>query len=184
MELTAPQLVSVVTVANERSSPRRTAPLFPQGCLWLVPPRTILRACSAAAVSRGLPRASAQYAVLTPARNSRAIAAHTARPCRGEPVIFPSVNVKANGIARIENISRKFVNGVGFSNGCALFTLKKPPPLVPSSLMISCEAVGPCRSLAASPASLHQRFAVRDHSPACHRHPIGGSNGSTNCTVS
>ena len=44
----------------------------------------------------------------------------------------------------MQNISRKFVNGVGFSNGCALFALKKPPPFVPSSLMISCEAVGPC----------------------------------------
>ena len=39
---------------------------------------------------------------------------------------------------------KKLVNGVGFSNGCALFALKNPPPLVPSSLMISCDATGPC----------------------------------------
>src|SRR5579864_6855646 len=38
----------------------------------------------------------------------------------------------------------KFVNGVGFSNGCALLALKKPPPLVPNSLIISCDATGPC----------------------------------------
>ena len=36
------------------------------------------------------------------------------------------------------------MNGVGFSKGCALLALKKPPPLVPHSLMISCEATGPC----------------------------------------
>ena len=37
----------------------------------------------------------------------------------------------------------KFESGVGFSNGCALLALKKPPPLVPHSLMISCDATGP-----------------------------------------
>ena len=42
------------------------------------------------------------------------------------------------------NIARKFASGVGFSNGCALFALKKPPPLVPNCLMISCDATGPC----------------------------------------
>ncbi len=31
----------------------------------------------------------------------------------------------------------------GFSKGCAEFALKKPPPLVPSSLMASCDATGP-----------------------------------------
>ena len=31
----------------------------------------------------------------------------------------------------------------GFSNGCAELVLKKPPPLVPSSLIASCEATGP-----------------------------------------
>ena len=32
---------------------------------------------------------------------------------------------------------------MGFSNGWALLALKKPPPLVPSILMASCEATGP-----------------------------------------
>ena len=39
--------------------------------------------------------------------------------------------------------SRKFDSGVGFSNGCAEFTLKKPPPLVPSCLIAICDAAGP-----------------------------------------
>src|SRR5581483_3068879 len=41
------------------------------------------------------------------------------------------------------SISQKFVNGVGFSNGCALFTLYQPPPLVKSCLMDSKDATGP-----------------------------------------
>ncbi len=36
------------------------------------------------------------------------------------------------------------MNGVGFSKGCAELALKKPPPLVPSILIASCEATGPC----------------------------------------
>ena len=36
---------------------------------------------------------------------------------------------------------------MGFSNGIAELTLKKPPPLVPSSLMTSCEATGAEREL-------------------------------------
>jgi hypothetical protein len=47
-------------------------------------------------------------------------------------------------MTKIESICRKFENGVGFSNGCALLALKKPPPLVPSILIASCEATGPC----------------------------------------
>src|SRR2546423_14321147 len=44
----------------------------------------------------------------------------------------------------MQNISMKFESGVGFSKGWALLALKKPPPLVPHSLMISCDATGPC----------------------------------------
>ena len=39
--------------------------------------------------------------------------------------------------------SIKSVNALGFSKGCAELALKKPPPLVPISLMISWEATGP-----------------------------------------
>ena len=45
-------------------------------------------------------------------------------------------------MASIASISRKLVSPFGFSNGNAELTLKKPPPLVPSTLMTSCEATG------------------------------------------
>ena len=47
-------------------------------------------------------------------------------------------------MTKMRNIARKFVAGVGFSNGCALFALKKPPPFVPNCLIASCDATGPC----------------------------------------
>ena len=55
----------------------------------------------------------------------------------------PYVYVSEAGMASIASISRKFVSPFGFSNGNAELTLKNPPPLVPSTLMISCEATGP-----------------------------------------
>src|ERR1019366_9146585 len=137
--LIAPQLASVVTVANsaELAMPNRTSlpSMFPPGCCRLVR--------WSAPCSRGLPDASAQYAVVTPARNRVAIAAHTAQPCFWEPVMRPSVYVSPAETAKIENISIKFESGVGFSYGWELFALKNPPPFVPNSLMISCEATGP-----------------------------------------
>ena len=71
-------------------------------------------------------------------------------------------------MAKIENISMRLVSGVGFSNGCALLALKKPPPFVPNSLMISCEATGPwamvCSvtvSMTGLPWASDHRLAVR-----------------------
>ena len=55
----------------------------------------------------------------------------------------PKVKVSAAGIRKIASICRALLNGVGFSNGCAELALKKPPPLVPSILIASCEATGP-----------------------------------------
>ena len=55
----------------------------------------------------------------------------------------PNVAVSAAGISRMNSISTKFENAVGFSNGIAQLTLKKPPPLVPSCLIAICEAAGP-----------------------------------------
>jgi len=40
-------------------------------------------------------------------------------------------------------MERKFVRAVAFSKGWAELALKKPPPLVPSSLMASWPATGP-----------------------------------------
>src|SRR5271156_4957641 len=114
MEFTAPQLVSVVTVANsaEFATPNRTS--FPSRLpIACCADDECCELCCAADVTKGLPRASAQYAVVTPDRNSKVIAAHTAQPWRGDPVIFPRVKVRADGIAKMQNISRKFVNGVG-----------------------------------------------------------------------
>ena len=53
---------------------------------------------------------------------------------------------------RISSSSTKLVRPFGFSNGIALLTLKKPPPLVPSSLIASCEATGPRARVWAPPA--------------------------------
>src|SRR5882724_5050651 len=47
------------------------------------------------------------------------------------------------GTTMIASISQKLVNGVGFSNGWALFTLYQPPPLVKSCLMASKAATPP-----------------------------------------
>ena len=54
----------------------------------------------------------------------------------------------------MSSISMKLVNGVGLSNGCALLALKKPPPLVPSSLITSCEATGPIAMVCLAPSSV------------------------------
>ena len=51
----------------------------------------------------------------------------------------------------MNSISTKFEKAVPFSNGKALLTLKKPPPLVPSCLIAICEAAGPRASVCSSP---------------------------------
>ena len=51
-------------------------------------------------------------------------------------------------------ISRMLVQALGFSNGCAALALKKPPPLVPSSLMISWLATGPIEMTCFAPSSV------------------------------
>ena len=55
---------------------------------------------------------------------------------------------------RMANISSQLVSGVGFSKGCAELALSGPPPLVPSSLMISCEANGPRAIVCSAPWSV------------------------------
>ena len=51
----------------------------------------------------------------------------------------------------MRKISNRLVHGVGFSNGCAEFALKNPPPFVPSSLIASCDATGPPGTVAVPP---------------------------------
>ncbi len=67
-------------------------------------------------------------------------------------------------MANIATISRKFVSGVGFSNGCAELALKNPPPLLPSSLMISWVAIGPRAIVCCAPSSV---VAVAGPSKVC-----------------
>ena len=95
------------------------------------------------------------------------------RPCARTRSTAP------RGSASIAIICRKFVSGVGFSYGCAELALKKPPPLVPSILIASCEATGPmarvcvsvsagslsalpCRVLERLPGSVEPRFCVAE----------------------
>ena len=53
------------------------------------------------------------------------MAAKTAQPCPEEPVILPKVMVSAAGMRKINSISMKLLNGVGFSKGWPLLALKK-----------------------------------------------------------
>ena len=52
-----------------------------------------------------------------------AITAASTYPCFRLPTSLPNVPVNANGITRMRNSWKKFVSGLGFSNGCAEFAL-------------------------------------------------------------
>ena len=56
---------------------------------------------------------------------------------------IPNATTSDSGISRIAKISSRSLKPVGFSNGWAELALYGPPPLVPSSLIASCEANGP-----------------------------------------
>ena len=81
----------------------------------------------------------------------------------------PNVRRNATGINSIATISTTFVNGVGFSNGCALLTLKAPPPSPDISLMDSHVATGPPRIVCLPPAkrrNLLCTMQIVDHAEA------------------
>ena len=59
---------------------------------------------------------------------------------------------RAKPIASVSQISRMVVRIVGFSNGWAELALKKPPPLVPNSLIASMKATGPTATVCEPPA--------------------------------
>ena len=132
------------------SSPSRRAPMP------AMPKRTSLPsmlppACSALAAwstgsdaSAGLPACSCET---QSQRSGRKIDEH-----RGEhgPALARVLDHLAERVAErrrdqrgSRSISTKFESGVGFSNGCAEFALKKPPPFVPSCLIAICDAAGP-----------------------------------------
>ncbi len=101
------------------------------------------------------------------------------------------MRVSANGMTSSRKISKISVNGFGFSNGCAELALKKPPPLLPSSLMTSCEATGPPTMVWCWPASVVTAWpalklsmtppAARISAPA---NAIGSSSRSTHRVTS
>ena len=79
----------------------------------------------------------------TATTNRVIIAPKTIQPWRRLSTMRPYVAVSPAGMIRIASISTKFESHVGFSNGIAELTLKKPPPLVPSILIASWPATGP-----------------------------------------
>ena len=82
------------------------------------------------------------------------MAAKIAQPWRWSPTMRPKTLVSAALIEKISTISTKLVIAFGFSNGWAELALKKPPPLVPSILMASCEATGPWAIICLAPSSV------------------------------
>ena len=58
-----------------------------------------------------------------------------ARPWRESPTARPKARPRRTGMSSSAQISMMFVQALGFSNGWAELAFKKPPPLVPSSLI-------------------------------------------------
>ena len=113
------------------------------------------RACSAHDAQR---RAAATKMTIIAARTRPALA-------RVADHLAEGVAERRRRSAGSTSTSRKFESGVGFSNGCAELTLKKPPPLVPSCLIATCDAAGPIGE-----HLLGDRLAVgvrRSPGPAC-----------------
>ncbi len=165
IELTEPFEAAVVASPRAPSWRCRSAPPCPPCCR-----RPARR-------SQPAPRRAGRRPGCRPARRRRrrraaarrsVIAASTAQPWRVSPTILPKVKQSAAGISRIASTSRKFDSGVGFSNGCAELTLKKPPPLVPSCLIAICEAAGPTAS-ACSVTALPSASAVASRSGTLRR---------------
>src|ERR1700712_366497 len=142
-EFPAPVDVPVVESANsaEDGMPKRTS----------LPSRFAPAARAAGPV--GFASATQMTASIRP--HSEAITPSSAAPWRipdgsssaplrlpPDPTMRPNVRVSDTGMSSRKKISRKSVRPVGFSNGCAELALRIPPPLVPSSLIDSCDATG------------------------------------------
>ena len=145
-ELTAPVLVAVVMAMN------RPPTAAPKRCS--LPSMLPTPAWATVSGNSGLPANSRVIANTAPTRKMAAIAAKMVQPWRWLLAYRPNVNVRANGTRRIANISSQFVSGVGLSNGWAELALRNPPPLLPSSLIHSCEAIGPSASVCCAPSSV------------------------------
>ena len=147
MALTAPVLVPVVVAPpTGRRRQRRSGPPCPPCCR--APGRR-------AAGNSGLPPTRAPIATTAPTTKTTAIAAKIAQPWRWSAAIARTCSCQRERDRRgSASISSKLVSGVGFSNGWAELALKKPPPLVPSSLIASWEAIGPREIVCWRPASV------------------------------
>src|ERR1022692_4446947 len=130
-QLTAPVEVTVVEAANSEQ------PAVP--VLVSTPSIAPCARCGASPA----PWASKKLMPPTAASQMITMTASSAKPCRLSLTILPNVRGVANGISSSRKISNQLVNGFGFSNGCAELALQKPPPLLPMSLMTSCEATWP-----------------------------------------
>ena len=77
-----------------------------------------------------------------------------AKPWRRSRTMWPNATASAKEITISDHVSTTLVSAVGFSNGWALLALKKPPPLVPSSLIASWNATGPSAMVCRAPSSV------------------------------
>ena len=143
--LIAPVLVPVVTAENRppAAEPKRMSL-----------PSMLPRAESMPAGRSGLARTSLSIAIAAAPPTTMSITAKRAQPWRRSPAIRPKVNVRPNGMMRMRNISNQLVKPLGLSKGWAELALKKPPPLLPSSLMTSCEATGPTARSCCAPCTV------------------------------
>ncbi len=114
--------------------------------------------------------ARAQTRATAAARRSPASPRSTAQPWRTSlDHLAEREAQRGAGSAGSPAPRRKFESGVGFSNGCAEFTLKNPPPLVPSCLIAICDAAGPQRRGAASVTGRRRAWiALRAASPCAY----------------
>src|SRR5262249_18069513 len=93
---------------------------------------------------------SAQMAIDVPVTSSVNITPTTPRGWPGFGTICPAMTIDAIGSTTIAATDRRLVHGVGFSNGCAEFGPKKPPPFVPACLIATRAATGPRQIVCAS----------------------------------
>src|SRR5579859_7315614 len=94
-------------------------------------------------LTTGLGRVSAHHAIPNENRYNASITENKHHACFKLPISRPNMYTCAIGTMIIASISTKFATGVGFSNGCALFTPYQPPPFVKSCLQDSKDATGP-----------------------------------------
>src|SRR6476661_6434797 len=143
IEFTLPFDASVVVTDHndDSSDPIRTS----------FPSRLGADAETPAACIAGVAVRSPGTVITSPTTSRTHITEKSIQPWRTFPTILPNVYVSAAAIHRIANVSMKLEIGVAFSNGCAEFTLKNPPPFVPSCLMAIWLATGPRAIVCANP---------------------------------